>query len=114
MVTLHFSILFNANETSNRPMYPEDIRHMAHIILYYAILHCYFGLAMCNPRLEFATNNEYKLWLKEQSKVIFENLPFPGLHHLLLGVSKYESTLIQDLLSSLEGLGNDLKNLPNG
>jgi hypothetical protein len=49
-------------------MYPEDIRRMAHILVFHAILCCDSILAIIlDPKLEFATEKEYSFWLSEQA-----------------------------------------------
>jgi hypothetical protein len=57
-----------------RPMYPADIRSMSHTIIFFAITCCGCSLASMEPRLEFATQNEYRNWIAEQAHIQVEKI----------------------------------------
>jgi hypothetical protein len=66
---------------------------MAHKILFHAVVCFGCSLASITPKEEFATAQEYGLWLSEQSRLIAGNLPF-GLIEDLLGKDLMSKDLI--------------------
>jgi hypothetical protein len=71
---------------AGRPMYPLDIRLLAHCLVFYAVVCCDCSLgSILDPKLEFATRNEYIQWLREQASVqaFILNRHNPGYHRNL-------------------------------
>jgi hypothetical protein len=81
-------------------MYPEDIRHMAHMIILYAIVGGGCSLASVEPRLEFATRNEYQFWISEQATLQFIQLNVLGTGTWIVHPPKLD---VDDILVIIQG-----------